>query len=31
MLGWTYGFTGKVVGGSKLGSSIGFPTANITR
>ncbi len=30
MLGWSYGFSGEVVGGSKLGSSIGFPTANIT-
>lgn len=30
MLGWDYGFSGNVVGGSKLGSSIGFPTANIT-
>ncbi len=30
MLGWNYGFSGNVVGGSKLGSSIGFPTANIT-
>ncbi len=30
MLGWAYGFSGVVVGGSKLGSSIGFPTANIT-
>jgi riboflavin kinase/FMN adenylyltransferase len=29
MLGWAYGFSGMVVGGSKLGSSIGFPTANI--
>ncbi len=29
MLGWDYGFSGNVVGGSKLGSSIGFPTANI--
>ena len=28
-LGWDYGFSGNVVGGSKLGSSIGFPTANI--
>ena len=30
MLGWDYGFSGRVVGGSKLGSTIGFPTANIT-
>jgi riboflavin kinase/FMN adenylyltransferase len=30
MLGWDYGFSGQVVGGSKLGSTIGFPTANIT-
>jgi riboflavin kinase/FMN adenylyltransferase len=30
MLGWSYEFSGNVVGGSKLGSSIGFPTANIT-
>jgi riboflavin kinase/FMN adenylyltransferase len=30
MLGWDYGFSGNVVGGSRLGSSIGFPTANIT-
>ena len=30
LLGWTYGFSGRVVGGSRLGSSIGFPTANIT-
>ena len=29
MLGWDFGFSGNVVGGSKLGSSIGFPTANI--
>jgi riboflavin kinase/FMN adenylyltransferase len=29
LLGWTYGFSGNVVGGSQLGSSIGFPTANI--
>ena len=29
MLGWDYGFSGNVVGGSRLGSSIGFPTANI--
>jgi riboflavin kinase/FMN adenylyltransferase len=30
MLGWDYGFSGNVVGGSRLGRSIGFPTANIT-
>ena len=30
LLGWTYGFSGQVIGGSRLGSSIGFPTANIT-
>lgn len=30
MLGWDYGFSGNVVGGSRLGSTIGFPTANIT-
>ncbi len=30
MLGWNYSFDGVVVGGSMLGSSIGFPTANIT-
>jgi riboflavin kinase/FMN adenylyltransferase len=29
-LGREYSFTGRVVGGSKLGTSIGFPTANIT-
>jgi len=29
MLGWEYGFSGNVVRGSRLGSSIGFPTANI--
>jgi riboflavin kinase/FMN adenylyltransferase len=29
LLGWTYGFSGNVTGGSQLGSSIGFPTANI--
>ncbi len=29
MLGWEYGFSGNVVGGSRLGGSIGFPTANI--
>ena len=29
MLDWEYGFSGNVVGGSRLGSSIGFPTANI--
>ena len=28
-LGRTYSFSGQVVGGSQLGSSIGFPTANI--
>ena len=31
LLGWTYGFSGQVIGGSRLGSSIGFPTANITQ
>ena len=30
LLGWNYAFTGEVVGGSRLGTSIGFPTANIT-
>lgn len=30
LLGWIYGFSGEVTGGSRLGSSIGFPTANIT-
>ena len=30
MLGWDYGFSGNVVGGSRLGSAMGFPTANIT-
>ena len=30
LLGWEYFFSGEVVGGSKLGTSIGFPTANIT-
>jgi riboflavin kinase/FMN adenylyltransferase len=30
LLGWDYEFSGDVVGGSRLGSSIGFPTANIT-
>ncbi len=30
LLGRTYGFSGEVVGGSRLGTSIGFPTANIT-
>jgi riboflavin kinase/FMN adenylyltransferase len=30
LLGWDYGFSGIVVGGSKLGSTLGFPTANIT-
>ncbi len=30
LLGWNYSFTGEVVGGSRLGTSIGFPTANIT-
>ncbi len=29
LLGWNYSFTGKIVGGSKLGTTIGFPTANI--
>ena len=29
LLGWTYSFSGQVVGGSQLGNSIGFPTANI--
>jgi riboflavin kinase/FMN adenylyltransferase len=29
MLDWEYGFSGNVVGGSRLGSSIGYPTANI--
>ena len=31
LLGWTYSISGQVEGGSRLGSSIGFPTANITR
>ncbi len=30
LLGWNYTLNGEVIGGSKLGSSIGFPTANIT-
>jgi len=30
LLGWEYLFSGEVIGGSKLGTSIGFPTANIT-
>ena len=30
LLGRSYGFSGQVVGGSRLGRSIGFPTANIT-
>jgi riboflavin kinase/FMN adenylyltransferase len=30
LLGWDYSFHGEVVGGSRLGTSIGFPTANIT-
>ncbi len=30
LLGWDYSFEGEVVGGSRLGSSMGFPTANIT-
>jgi riboflavin kinase/FMN adenylyltransferase len=30
ILGWEYTFSGKVVGGSRLGTSMGFPTANIT-
>ena len=30
LLGWTYSISGQVEGGSRLGSSIGFPTANIT-
>ena len=30
LLGRDYSFSGKVVGGSRLGRSIGFPTANIT-
>jgi len=30
LLGWNYSFAGEVVGGSKLGTAIGFPTANIT-
>ncbi|MCK4746402.1 MAG: bifunctional riboflavin kinase/FAD synthetase, partial [Bacteroidales bacterium] len=30
LLGWLYSFAGEVVGGSRLGTSIGFPTANIT-
>ena len=30
LLEWEYTFSGEVVGGSRLGTSIGFPTANIT-
>jgi riboflavin kinase/FMN adenylyltransferase len=30
LLGWDYAFSGEVTGGSRLGTSIGFPTANIT-
>ncbi len=30
LLGWDYSFSGEVAGGSRLGTSIGFPTANIT-
>lgn len=30
LLGYRYSLSGQVVGGSRLGSSIGFPTANIT-
>jgi riboflavin kinase/FMN adenylyltransferase len=30
LLGWTYALSGQVTGGSRLGRSIGFPTANIT-
>jgi riboflavin kinase/FMN adenylyltransferase len=30
LLGYRYGFSGNVVGGSRLGTSMGFPTANIT-
>lgn len=29
MLGYTYFFNGKIIGGKKIGRSIGFPTANI--
>ena len=29
LLGWDYLFSGNVVGGSRLGTEIGFPTANI--
>ena len=29
-LGYTYGLTGKVVKGNKIGRSIGYPTANIS-
>jgi riboflavin kinase/FMN adenylyltransferase len=29
LLGWNYSFSGEVVEGSKLGTTIGFPTANI--
>lgn len=29
LLGWEYSFSGEVVGGSRLGTSMGFPTANI--
>jgi riboflavin kinase/FMN adenylyltransferase len=30
LLGWDYSLQGEIVGGSRLGTSIGFPTANIT-
>lgn len=30
LLGWDYSMRGQVTGGSKLGTSLGFPTANIT-
>lgn len=30
ILGWKYAFSGEVIGGSRLGTLIGFPTANIT-
>lgn len=29
LLGYNYGFTGKVVGGARLGRKIGFPTLNL--
>jgi len=29
MLGYTYSLYGKIIGGRKIGRSIGFPTANI--